>query len=89
MRDAILATGIKVPFVSLAILREQSGGIVGRARIVDVIAPGGNRLSPGTGRHPMAEDPWYAGEFGFVLADVEPVAFRPWRGALGLFDVPE
>lgn len=77
-------------------LREQTGGIVGRARIVDLILPGGlstSRVYPSPHaarrRHELADSPWYMGEFGFVLADVEPLPFRPLKGALGLFEVPE
>lgn len=57
------------------------GGIVGRARLVDVIQPcrvGGERLC----RHP-----WHMpDQFGFVLDGVEPVAFEPCVGKLGFFD---
>ncbi len=73
------------------------GGIVGRCRVVDLILPGGRALEPGLPpssmlcqqKHLLADSPWYTGEFGFVLADVEPLPFRPLRGALGLFDVDE
>lgn len=60
-------------------LREmQRGGIVGRARIVDV-------LPPATDGRPRAA--WHMhDQFGFVLADVEPVPFVPCRGMLGLFN---
>jgi hypothetical protein len=57
------------------------GGIVGRANVVDCVKPG----FP----HRWAQDPWYVGDFGIVLADVEPLPFRPWKGALGLFEVDE
>jgi hypothetical protein len=53
----------------------QRGGIVGRARIVDCIG--------------ASTDPWFMGRYGFVLADVEPIPFIPYKGALGLFDVPD
>lgn len=57
------------------------GGIVGRARIVDVIQP------REAGRMPH---PWHMPEqFGFVLADVRPVPFVPCRGSLGFFRVPD
>lgn len=52
----------------------QRGGIVGRARIVDCVT--------------ASDSPWFVGPFGFVLADVQPLPFRPFRGALGFFDVP-
>lgn len=58
------------------------GGIVGKARILGVI-------SAGKPDCPSARSPWYDGGFALVLADVEPLAFYPWKGALGLFDVPD
>lgn len=51
------------------------GGIVGRAEIVDCVED--------------SDDPWFVGRFGIVLANVEPLPFRPLKGALGLFEVPE
>lgn len=48
------------------------GGIVGEARIVDCVA--------------THDSPWFFGPYGFVLADVKPLPFRPVRGALGFFD---
>lgn len=57
----------------------ERGGIVGMARIVDVVTPveaGGHR--------------WHFPEhFGFVLADVRPIPFIPCKGALGFWDAPE
>ena len=53
----------------------QVSGIVGRATIVDCV----NR-SPR-----MQLNSWFFGPFGFVLADIEPVTFRPCKGALGFF----
>jgi hypothetical protein len=49
------------------------GGIVGRARIVDVVIEHGS--------------PWFFGPLGFVLADVEPLPFYRRKGQLGFFDV--
>lgn len=55
----------------------RRGGIVGRARLVDVLPP--------CAEFPCAH-PWHMpGQFGFVLADVAPVPFRPLRGMLGFF----
>lgn len=50
------------------------GGIVGRARVVDIVDS-----------HPS---PWFFGTKGLVLADVRPLPFVPMKGALGFFDVP-
>lgn len=56
------------------------GGIVGRARIVDVIQPGSMFYPDGVDRR------WHMPEqYGFVLADVEPLQFFPCKGALGLW----
>ena len=57
----------------------KRGGFVGRARLVDVIDPCiGVRCA----------HPWHMPEqFGFVLEDVEPVEFKPARGALNFFEV--
>lgn len=68
------------------------GGIVGRARIVDVIRVadprvGGWLAGPDSIYQGMIR--WYAGGFALVLADVEPLPFIPWKGSLGLFEVPD
>jgi hypothetical protein len=51
------------------------GGIVGRAVIVDCVS--------------QSDSPWFFGPYGFVLDQVEPLPFRPFKGALGFFDVPD
>jgi hypothetical protein len=89
-----------LPAVSFRSLASTSGGIVGRARIVDCILPEGgivgsrpreqdsqNRESPE--RHRLADDPWYMGGYGFVLEDVEPLPFVAYPGALGLWKVKD
>lgn len=53
--------------------RLTRGGIVGRADIIACVR-----------EHPS---PWFFGPYGFVLANVEPLPFRPCLGKLGLFDV--
>lgn len=80
------------------------GGIVGRARIVDVVRPwcpdlrvGGEPLGappfPSTLEKfypPGVDHRWHmVKQFGFVLDDVQPMPFRPYPGSLGLFRVPE
>jgi hypothetical protein len=77
-----------------------SGGIVGRARLVGVLPPTGTLLDSNTldaGRAecrrrglsvPDSTLRWHFGDqFGFVLADVEPLPFVALRGALGFFEV--
>jgi len=57
-----------------------TGGIVGAARLADCVA--------------HSDCPWYyAAKAGgdrraLLLADATPVAFVPWRGEQGLFDIP-
>lgn len=51
------------------------GGIVGVANLVDCVTS-----------HPSR---WFTGPHGLVLADARPLPFRPWRGELGLFNVPD
>jgi hypothetical protein len=72
------------------------GGIVGRARIVGVHAPCTKAKPAGEAVDLFAhlfggeecEHPWHMpAQFGFVLADVEPLRFRPWKGELGFFSV--
>lgn len=54
------------------------GGFVATARLIDVLEPARNT------------DAWSVpGQFGLVLADVEPIPFVPFRGSLGFFDVPD
>jgi hypothetical protein len=69
--------------------RMRRGGIVGRARIVDVIPPGG--LDPQNPRLRVGgvkiDDRWHMSwQFGFVLADVEPLPFFACAGSLGIFN---
>lgn len=53
----------------------QRGGIVGSVEIVDCVR--------------THASPWFCGPFGFVLRNPAPLPFRPLRGALGLFPVPD
>lgn len=50
------------------------GGIVGVAELVDCV-----NASP---------SPWFVGQYGFVLRNVEPLGFLPVAGALGFFRLP-
>jgi len=49
------------------------GGIVGTATLVDCVK--------------QHSSPWFFGKYGFVLEDVKPVDFIPYKGQLGFFDV--
>ncbi len=53
----------------------ETGGIVGICEIVDCIAE--------------SVSPWFIGKYGFVLANARTLPFVAYRGALGLFSVPE
>jgi hypothetical protein len=67
----------------------QRGGIVGRARIVDVLPPHMGQACNHLLDHfdSGIDTRWHmADQFGFVLADVEPLPFFPCAGSLGLFE---
>jgi len=55
----------------------ERGGIVGQAELVDCIP-----LHRATSR-------WQVGSCGLQLANVQPLPFRPFKGSLGLFEVPD
>lgn len=58
------------------------GGIIGAARLVDVLPPCGSLFA--------CQHDWHMPEqHGFVLEDVRAVPFVPWRGELGFFEVPD
>ena len=51
------------------------GGIVGQATIADCVQ--------------AHASPWFFGDYGFVLADAEPLPFCPCKGRLGFFSPSE
>ncbi len=51
----------------------QSGGIVGRAEIIDCVTE--------------YDSPWFSGAYGFVVRNAKPLDFRPYKGRLGFFKV--
>lgn len=53
----------------------QRGGFVGSVEIVDCVTASSSR--------------WYMGAYGFVLRDVRPMPFVPYKGALNFFHVPD
>ena len=61
--------GLKVP--PLAEL--QRGGIVGMAEIVGCVT------------YHETDSCWFVGDYGFVLRNVQALAFTPCKGALGFF----
>lgn len=70
------------------------GGIIGCCIVVAHVDPDGDVFShigdACPQRWPALDMRWHmTGSYGLVLADVEPLPFIPWRGALGLFEVPD
>jgi hypothetical protein len=59
---------------NLTIHTVERGGIVGSVEIVDCVTASSSR--------------WFVGTYGFVLRDPQPLPFRPYKGALGFFEVP-
>lgn len=60
----------------------ERGGVIGRARLVDVVAPCSEAslfYRPCTHRWHMPE------QYGFILADICALPFMPLRGELGFF----
>lgn len=53
----------------------ERGGIVGQVDIVDCVQD--------------SQSPWFCGRFGFVLKNPKALPLRPFKGALGFFDVPD
>ena len=60
------------------------GGIVGIARLADVVSPHGGECHATA----LGGDWHMHAQYGFLLADVRATPFIPCQGALGLFDVP-
>jgi hypothetical protein len=79
-RDAMKFVDTVFPTESIVKLARRArasnaprGGIIGRATLVDVVS--------------QSDSPWFFGPFGFVLEDIQPLPFRPCKGALGFFEV--
>ena len=50
------------------------GGVIGKIDILDCVT--------------YNKSKWFSGPYGFVLVNAEPLPFKPYKGNLGLFDVP-
>ncbi len=89
MLDMARAAGATMPStVSMRDLYGQRGGIIGRARLVDVIHPCVPKRA-GLFDAPCPH-PWHMPEqFGFMLEDIQPLPFVPLIGHLSFFDVPD
>jgi hypothetical protein len=68
--------------------RAQFGGIVGRARLVEIISPWAENAPLVERVYPPDVNPkWHArGQYGLVLADVATVPFVPCKGRLSFFN---
>ena len=53
----------------------ERGGIVGSVELTDCVDD--------------SESYWFEGDWGFVVRDPTPLPFRPYKGQLGFFEVPE
>lgn len=53
----------------------ERGGIVGIAEIADCVSE--------------SRSPWFFGPYGFFLKNARPLPFRPFKGKLGFFEVPD
>lgn len=51
-----------------------AGAIIGIADLVDCVG--------------YSNDDWFVGDYGFVLENARPIGPIPYRGKLGLFEVP-
>lgn len=67
----------------------KRGGIVGYAWLDGTIANEEHWKNFAAENPDHAEQRrWWFGGFALVLRDVQPIDFIPWKGSLGLFDVP-
>lgn len=65
----------QVPVPDMSAGDFRMGGFVGIADMTDCVE-----------RHPS---PWFFGPYGFVLANIRPLPFMPYKGRLGFFDFDE
>lgn len=64
----------------------RTGGIIGQAYLHDVTKMPFGALR---GAAPGASQPWFFGPYGFWMKDASELPFRPLRGQLGFFEVPD
>lgn len=53
----------------------ERGGVVGEAEIVGCVTESPSK--------------WFFGRYGFQIVNGKPLPFRPFKGSLGFFNVPE
>lgn len=73
--DFIAGMGIKCPPPG----QIPTGGIVGKARLIDTVHIRDASLLA------AADQPWFFGEYGFMLDSAEPCDLIQCKGALGFF----
>lgn len=61
-------------------LEHLTGGIVGKARLIGTVHLRDKALIA------ASDQPWFFGEYGFMLDDARPVPFIPCKGRLGFFE---
>jgi len=57
----------------------ETGGIVGKANLVATVHIRDKHFCT------QKDEPWFFGEYGFMLDSAEPCEFKPCKGALGFF----
>lgn len=95
MSFAYTEAGISLDVLKYILTTIPRGGIVGAARLVSVVPLdrlGGGRGYPSARAaerpHPQARSPWLIdGQYGFVLEQPTRLMLRPYKGALGFFQV--
>lgn len=73
----------------------QRGGIVGEVEIIGYMRRA--RYAEGTSARRLTQEqlrtfsksPWFFGTVGICIENVRPLPFRPLKGMLGFFNVPE
>ena len=68
---APIARSQRVP--AYDVLRQQCGGIVGEATLVNCVS--------------ASDSVWFTGEYGFYLEDAKVLPFKPCKGMLKFFEV--
>lgn len=75
---------------TIPLLRDlPRGGIVGICTVEGCVFPDGSLRVDGGGARDVDLSWRIPGSYGLVLANVRPLPFVPWKGSLGLFEVPE
>ena len=71
------------PNVDMSLICMNTGGIVGKAMLINVVHDLEKRLLTET------DEPWFFGEYGFILDNAKPLPFVPYKGRLGFFEIKD